>query len=72
MTSRPDNDTYFMNMAKLSATRSTCLRRSVGAVIVKEKRIRFLVDLHVMANFRREDTELQEDLSIVRKLDVSG
>lgn len=39
MTSRPDNDTYFMNMAKLSATRSTCLRRSVGAVIVKEKRI---------------------------------
>jgi CMP/dCMP deaminase zinc-binding protein len=28
-----------MNMAKLSATRSTCLRRSVGAVIVKEKRI---------------------------------
>lgn len=39
MTTRPDNDAYFMNMAKLSATRSTCLRRSVGAVIVKEKRI---------------------------------
>ena len=39
MATRPDNDAYFMNMAKLSATRSTCLRRSVGAVIVKEKRI---------------------------------
>ena len=39
MATRPDNDAYFMNMAKLSAPRSTCLRRSVGAVIVKEKRI---------------------------------
>ena len=39
MPSRPDNDTYFMRMAQLSATRSTCLRRSVGAVIVKEKRV---------------------------------
>jgi dCMP deaminase len=36
---RPDNDTYFMRMAELVATRSTCLRRNVGAVIVKEKRI---------------------------------
>ena len=36
---RPDNDTYFMRMAELVATRSTCLRRKVGAVIVKEKRV---------------------------------
>ena len=36
---RPDNDTYFMRMAELVSTRSTCLRRNVGAVIVKEKRI---------------------------------
>lgn len=36
---RPDNDTYFMRMAELVASRSTCLRRNVGAVIVKEKRI---------------------------------
>lgn len=36
---RPDNDTYFMRMAKLVATRSTCLRRQVGAVVVKEKRV---------------------------------
>jgi dCMP deaminase len=38
MMSRPDNDTYFMRMADLVATRSTCLRRQVGAVIMKEKR----------------------------------
>jgi dCMP deaminase len=36
---RPDNDTYFMKMAELVGTRSTCLRRQVGAVIVKEKRV---------------------------------
>ncbi|MCE5296505.1 MAG: dCMP deaminase family protein [Euryarchaeota archaeon] len=36
---RPDNDTYFMRMAELVSTRSTCLRRKVGAVIVKEKRV---------------------------------
>ena len=36
---RPDNDTYFMRMADLVATRSTCLRRQVGAVIMKEKRV---------------------------------
>lgn len=32
-------DDYFMSIAELVATRSTCLRRHVGAVIVKDKRI---------------------------------
>ncbi|MDR0334670.1 MAG: cytidine/deoxycytidylate deaminase family protein [Methanomassiliicoccaceae archaeon] len=36
---RPDNDTYFMGMAQLISTRSTCVRRQVGAVIVKDKRV---------------------------------
>ncbi len=36
---RPDIDTYFMNIAKVVAKRSTCLRQNVGAVIVKDKRI---------------------------------
>ena len=36
---RPDWDTYFLSIAKLVSTRSTCLRRKVGAVIVKDKRI---------------------------------
>ena len=34
---RPSWDEYFMEVAKLVATRSTCLRRQVGAVIVKDK-----------------------------------
>ena len=36
---RPSWDTYFLQMAHLVSTRSTCLRRQVGAVIVKDNRI---------------------------------
>jgi dCMP deaminase len=36
---RPDWDTYFMNFARLAEQRSTCLRRRVGAVIVKERMV---------------------------------
>lgn len=36
---RPTWDEYFLEMAKLVAKRSTCLRRSVGAILVREKRI---------------------------------
>ena len=36
---RPDNDEYFMEMAHLISRRSTCTRRKVGAVIVKDKRV---------------------------------
>ena len=38
-TSRPSIDEYFMNIARVVATRSTCLRRQVGAVIVRNKQI---------------------------------
>jgi dCMP deaminase len=37
--SRPSWDEYFSRMASLAATRSTCLRRHVGAVIVKERMV---------------------------------
>ena len=39
MDNRPSWDEYFMQMAELTATRSTCLRRHVGAVIVKDRHI---------------------------------
>jgi dCMP deaminase len=36
---RPDWDTYFMDMARLASRRSSCLRRAVGAVLVKDRRM---------------------------------
>jgi dCMP deaminase len=36
---RPTWDEYFLEVAKLVAKRATCLRRSVGAVLVKDKRV---------------------------------
>ncbi|MDD2509531.1 MAG: cytidine/deoxycytidylate deaminase family protein [Syntrophomonas sp.] len=39
VSNRPDWDEYFLQLADLVATRSTCLRRQVGAVLVKNERI---------------------------------
>ena len=36
---RPTWDEYFMDIARLVASRSTCLRRQVGALLVKDKNI---------------------------------
>ena len=36
---RPSWDQYFMDIVELVSLRSTCLRRKVGAVLVKDKRI---------------------------------
>lgn len=36
---RPSWDEYFMDIVELIKTRSTCIRRQVGALIVKDKRI---------------------------------
>jgi len=36
---RPDPDTYFMNITRVVATRSTCRRHQVGAIAVRNKYI---------------------------------
>lgn len=36
---RPDWDEYFLGIAQLVSKRSTCLRRKVGALVVKDRRI---------------------------------
>ncbi len=36
---RPDWDEYFMNIAKVVATRSNCIKRKVAAIIVKDRRV---------------------------------
>ena len=39
MQDRPSYDEYFMEMAHVVSKRSTCLRRKVGAILVKDKHI---------------------------------
>ena len=39
MNARPSWQQYFMRMAFLAATRSTCLRRAVGAALVRDNQI---------------------------------
>jgi dCMP deaminase len=39
MMSRPELDDYFMEIAEVVASRSTCLRRKAGAIFVKDKQI---------------------------------
>jgi len=39
MQNRPSWNEYFIRIAEDVATRSTCIRRAVGAVIIKDKRI---------------------------------
>lgn len=39
MSMRPSWDQYFMDIVEMIKGRSTCLRRKVGAVIVKDRRI---------------------------------
>lgn len=36
---RPEWSDYFMDITRLVARRSTCIRRHVGAIVVKDKRI---------------------------------
>ena len=36
---RPSWSEYFLQLAQQAATRSTCLRRQVGAVLVRDKRV---------------------------------
>lgn len=36
---RPDWDQYFMQLASLAAQRSNCMKRRVGCVLIREKRV---------------------------------
>ena len=39
LTTRPQWDEYFLKMAELAATRSTCMRRKVGCVLVRDRQV---------------------------------
>ena len=59
---RPSIDEYFMEIASVVAKRSTCLRKHVGALIVKDKRI-----LATGYNGAPRDLEHCLDIGCIRK-----
>ncbi|MCQ2056116.1 MAG: cytidine/deoxycytidylate deaminase family protein [archaeon] len=59
---RPNNDEYFMKMAFLISERSTCIRRHVGAVIVKNKCV-----LATGYNGSPKGTKHCEDIGCIRQ-----
>ncbi len=59
---RPTWDEYFMAIARVVATRSTCSRRSVGAVVVKDKRILATGYNGAPAGMRHCDHRLDRDV----------
>ena len=63
---RPSWDDYFMDITERVAARSTCLRRAVGAVVVKDKRILTTGYNGVPSNIRhcRETGCLRERLNV--------
>jgi len=36
---RPSFDTYFLRLAEVAASRSNCMKRGIGAVIVQDNRV---------------------------------
>lgn len=61
---RPSVDRYFINMAKVTATRTTCLRHGIGAVITKDKQI-----LATGYNGAPSGTEHCLDIGCIRNLE---
>ena len=68
-TDRPSWDTYFMDITTLVAKRTTCLRRAVGAIIVKDKRILSTGYNGAPSHIRhcREVGCLREQLKVIKK-----
>ncbi|MEF9953166.1 MAG: dCMP deaminase family protein [Clostridium sp.] len=64
--SRPDWDSYFLEIANVIKKRSTCLRRQIGAVIVKDNRILTTGYNGVPPNIEHCDTRgcLRQELNI--------
>jgi deoxycytidylate deaminase len=50
---RPSWEQYFMDIAVLVSTRSTCLRRQVGAVLVRDK--------HIIATTERKEQKEENE-----------
>ena len=69
---RVDWHTYFMNIARQAATRSTCDRKHVGAVIVRGNRIEHWLNGHLVMEAIVGSVDWQQRVGKSKFADVDG
>ncbi len=64
---RPERDLYYLNIAKVVSTRSTCLKVLIGAIIVKEDQI---IATGYVGSPRKTKSSIEHNFCLRKKLDI--
>jgi dCMP deaminase len=67
MTVRPEKDQYYLDIARVVATRSTCLKVLIGAIIVKEDQI---IATGYVGAPRKTKSSLEHGFCLRKKLNI--
>jgi dCMP deaminase len=67
MIKRPEKDLYYLNIAKVVATRSTCLKVLIGAIIVKEDQI---IATGYVGSPRKTKSSIEHNFCLRKKLNI--
>ncbi|HLP61469.1 MAG TPA: dCMP deaminase family protein [Candidatus Deferrimicrobium sp.] len=67
MTLRPEKDQYYLDIAKVVATRSTCLKVQIGAIILKEDQI---IATGYVGAPRKTKSCLEHDFCLRKRLNI--
>jgi dCMP deaminase len=67
MVKRPNKDEYYLNIARVVSTRSTCLKVLIGAIIVKEDQI---IAAGYVGAPRQTTSSLEHGFCLRKKLDI--
>lgn len=64
---RPEKDSYYLNIAKVVSTRSTCLKVLIGAIIVKGDQI---IAAGYVGSPRKTKSSIEHNFCLRRKLNI--
>jgi dCMP deaminase len=64
---RPEKDLYYLNIAKVVSTRSTCIKVLIGAIIVKEDQI---IATGYVGSPRKTKSSLEHNFCLRKKLNI--
>lgn len=67
MVKRPNKDEYYLNIARVVSTRSTCLKVLIGAIIVKEDQI---IATGYVGAPRHTTSSIEHGFCLRKKLDI--